>query len=136
MTPFAGIRAVLFDFDGTLTRPGGLDFAAIRRALGCPPGASILAFIDSLPSEEERAEARSKLDAFEMEAAARARPNRDAEEVVRALRRQGFLLGIFSRNSRRAILRSLQNFNSICAEDFTVILSREDTPLPKPAPDG
>ena len=36
------LRAVLFDFDGTLTRPGALDFAAIKRQVGCPPDRFVL----------------------------------------------------------------------------------------------
>ena len=28
------LRAVVFDFDGTLTRPGALDFPAIKREVG------------------------------------------------------------------------------------------------------
>jgi hypothetical protein len=33
---------VLFDFDGTLTHPGALDFAAIKREVGCPADRFVL----------------------------------------------------------------------------------------------
>ena len=40
------ISAVAFDFDGTLTRPEGIDFYAIRREIRCLDGISILEFVD------------------------------------------------------------------------------------------
>ena len=40
------LRAVLFDFDGTLTVPGQLDFAAIKREVGCPPDQLVLEWIE------------------------------------------------------------------------------------------
>ena len=43
------LRAVLFDFDGTLTHPGALDFAAIKREVGCPPDQFVLEWILALP---------------------------------------------------------------------------------------
>ena len=51
------IRAVLFDFDGTLTRPEAIDFGVLRQRLGCPPQLYILEFIQTLPTEDERREA-------------------------------------------------------------------------------
>lgn len=32
------VKAVLFDMDGTLTRPNQIDFGEIRRQLSIPPG--------------------------------------------------------------------------------------------------
>ena len=48
------LRAVLFDFDGTLTHPGALDFAAIKREVGCPPDQFVLEWILALPHGAER----------------------------------------------------------------------------------
>jgi len=36
------IKAVLFDMDGTLTRPHQIDFGEIRRRLGIPKGEAYL----------------------------------------------------------------------------------------------
>jgi HAD superfamily hydrolase (TIGR01509 family) len=130
------IHAVLFDFDGTLTRPGTLDFASVRRALGCPQGEPILEFINSLPSEERRARARSILDAEEMEAAERSQPNLGAEDLLDYARLRRLKLGILTRNRAAAIRRALENFARIRASDFDVILTREDVCLPKPSPDA
>ena len=128
--------AVLFDFDGTLTHPGALDFAALRRALGCPPGTLILEYIDALPSEELRAEKRRILDDFETAAARDSMPNEGAEETVRLLLREGIRVGILTRNTRASVLTSLANFPALKEGDFGVILTRESGGRPKPSPDG
>ncbi len=129
-------RAVLFDFDGTLTHPGALDFPALRQALECPPGTLILEYIDALPTEEERGRKRRILADFEMAAARASVPNDGAEETVALLRRQGIRVGILTRNTRASVLTSLANFPSLKEADFEVILTRESGGRPKPHPDG
>jgi hydrogenase expression/formation protein HypE len=128
--------AVLFDFDGTLTNPGALDFPALRQALGCPPGTLILEYIDALPSLDLRAEKRRILDEFETAAARASVPNDGAEETVGLLRRRGIGVGILTRNTRASVLTSLVNFHSLTETDFGVILTRESGGRPKPHPDG
>jgi HAD superfamily hydrolase (TIGR01509 family) len=130
------IRAVLFDFDGTLTEPGSLDFADIRNAIGCPKGFPVLEFIHGMNSEAERAEAFRILDNLEAEAARRSRPNAGAEEILAHLRARDLRVGIISRNSRAAILAALRNFASARPSHFSVILSRDDPYQPKPSPEG
>jgi hydrogenase expression/formation protein HypE len=129
-------RAVLFDFDGTLTKPGAIDFAALRQLLGCPPKVPILEFIDSLGSPEARREAHLALDEFELAAARASVPNDGAEELVRRLARAGIACGILSRNSLGSIREALKRFSEIGVEDFPVIVTREDEGRPKPHPDG
>jgi len=130
------IRGVLFDFDGTLTEPGSLDFAMVRETLRCPSGQPVLEFIESLPSQEAKVEAHKILDRFELEAARSSLPNHGAESMVLLLRLRAIKLGIISRNSRRSILRALENFTRIGASDFDVLLSRDDLPAPKPSPES
>ena len=60
---------MLFDFDGTLTKPEALDFARLRALLGCPDGQPILEYIESLEPEPERLKAHHILDEFELAAA-------------------------------------------------------------------
>ena len=120
------IRAVLFDFDGTLTEPGSLDFGVIRDAVGCPKGRPVLEFINSMASQAERAEAFKILDAFEAEAARQSRPNAGAEEVLEFLLARGIKVGIISRNSLASIRTALDNFGRIQSLDFAIILSRDD----------
>jgi hydrogenase expression/formation protein HypE len=129
-------RAVLFDFDATLTLPGALDFEALRTALHAPPRTPIIEFIASLPTESARTEASAILARFEDEAARASLPNHGAEDLVRALGRRGVGTGILTRNSLASIHTALGNFPGITASDFTVILTREAAGRPKPHPDG
>ena len=129
-------EAVLFDFDGTLTRPGAIDFEAVRQALHCPPDMYILEFVDGLPEGEERQRARATLERFELEGAARSEPNEGAEGVVQQLRGLSLPLGILTRNGRAAVERGLERCAHIGPADFDVIVTRDDDVLPKPAPDG
>ena len=62
------ISAILFDFDGTITSQGHLDFPKIRREIGCPAGLSILEYIESLPAVA-RIKAEKTVDDIEMAAA-------------------------------------------------------------------
>lgn len=130
------IKAVLFDFDGTLTEPGTLDFAAVREAIGCPTNQAVLEFIGGLQDESACRNAMEILDRFEVEAAARSRPNAGAEELVRFLREKGLRTGIISRNSPQSIEIALGNFTSLRPEHFDLILTRDDPYPPKPSPEG
>jgi hydrogenase expression/formation protein HypE len=135
MTPFR-IKGVLFDFDGTLTRPGALDFARIREALGCPQGKPILEYIGSLESARARQAARRRLDAFELQGAVNSVPNHGAQELLAWLKGGGVAVGLLTRNSRASVLRALQNFDQIGIGDFDVLVTRDDPPAPKPSGDG
>ncbi|MBW1674385.1 MAG: HAD family hydrolase, partial [Deltaproteobacteria bacterium] len=59
-----GIKGILFDFDGTLTVPGAINFLEIKTLLGCPPEVPILEFIESLDNNEQQ-KAYSLLDRHE-----------------------------------------------------------------------
>ncbi len=133
--PIRTIRAILFDFDGTLTAPGSLDFQRLREELASPVGAPILEYIQGLPPDQRRRCLRV-LHRFEMAGAARSRPNDGAEDLIRELQARGLPLAVVSRNSRAAVIRALENFPSIGPSDFDVIISRDDAILPKPHPDG
>jgi hydrogenase expression/formation protein HypE len=130
------VYGVLFDFDGTLTRPGALDFTAIRRAMGCPAGRPILEYLAALDDEAERRRAEVILDEHELAAARRSEPNDGAEDVVRALAERGLRLGILTRNSRASVREALARFPALREEAFAAIVCREDGGRPKPHPDG
>jgi hydrogenase expression/formation protein HypE len=130
------LRAVLFDFDGTLTRPGSLDFPAIKREVGCPPGSLLLEWIEALPAGAQRVDALATLARFELAGAAESEPNVNAEGVIRGLRAQGLKIGVLTRNGLPAVRRALARFRSLSAADFDVIVTRGDGVPPKPAPDG
>jgi HAD superfamily hydrolase (TIGR01509 family) len=129
------LRAVLFDFDGTLTLPGALDFAAIKRRVGCPPERFVLEYVEGLTGEERKG-ARAALELFELEGAAGSRPNEGAEELLRRLRARGLKVGVLTRNGRAAVLRALREFADLAEDDFDAVVTRDDGVAPKPAPDG
>ncbi len=128
------IRAVLFDLDGTLTRPGALDFPAIKRRLGCPQDSAILEFLAGLePRERYRLE--RILESIELEAASLAEPNDGAEGCVKNLRDLSVPLGIITRNCRSSVDVTFSRLGGISRDDFSVIICREDA-SPKPDPAG
>jgi len=133
--PFC-VKAVLFDFDGTLTKPGSIDFNLIKRAIGCPAESFILEFIETLNDHVLKEEAISALEEFETKAAECSEPNNGAEELLLYLRSNGLSTGIISRNSLESIKRSFHNFKKIKAADFDVIITRDDHVKPKPYADG
>jgi hydrogenase expression/formation protein HypE len=130
------IAAVLFDFDGTLTVPDTLDFAAVRRAVGCPRGVGLLEHLAGVADAQERRDLEAVLEAWEIEAAARTRENAGATELVRTLHGLGVPLGIITRNTRESIDRSLAQLPGIDPGWFGVIVTRDLPFSPKPLPDG
>jgi hydrogenase expression/formation protein HypE len=130
------LKAVLFDFDGTLTIPGALDFPAIRVELGCPAGQPILEFIQSIQDPPGRRRLMERLTAIETSAAGRSRPNVGAQELVRWLKTKRLAIGILTRNSRQSVLQALENFDAIDTTDFDLIISRDDPICPKPSGEG
>jgi len=127
------IKGILFDFDGTLTVPGAINFLEIKASLGCPPEVPILEFIESLDNNEQQ-KAYSLLDRHEDRAARISFPAQDAEVVVRELKKKDLPLGIITRNSLNAVLLALKNFDHVTADDFAIIFTRDDgTPKPDPA---
>ena len=130
------IKAVLFDFDGTLTEPGALNFPRLKETIGCPADSPVLEFIESLPTPEQQKKNFSILERFEKNAAVDSKPNRGAEELIQYLRSAGLRVGIITRNSRDSIERALNNFEHIHISEFDVVISRETLVKPKPSGDG
>jgi HAD superfamily hydrolase (TIGR01509 family) len=130
------IKAVLFDFDGTLSRPEAINFLQIKKSLGCPPDEPILEFIETMPTAEKRRSAHLILEKFEAEAAKASVPNIGAEELVRYLKSKKIPIGIISRNSLSSINRALENFKTINGSDFDCIISRDAPVEPKPSPEA
>ncbi len=130
------IKGVLFDFDGTLTRPGSIDFQAIRAAIGCPADQAILEFIAALPEDHLRRQHQATLNTMEMEAAARSRPHDGAEDLIRFLKAQHLPVGILTRNSLASVEKTLEYFQRTQLSDFDLIITRDDPVPPKPSPEG
>ncbi|MCP4367240.1 MAG: HAD-IA family hydrolase [Deltaproteobacteria bacterium] len=133
--PFC-IKAVLFDFDGTLTKPGSIDFKLIKKVIGCPARSFILEFIETIDDYAQKKKAIYELEKFENEAADCSEPNNGVEELLLYLHSKGIKTGIISRNSLDSILKAFHNFKKINAADFDVIITRDDPVKPKPDADG
>lgn len=130
------IRAVLFDFDGTLTHGGVLDFTLVHEAIGCPIGMSVLEYIESLSEEKYRFSAERTLKKFEHEGAEQSVPNSGALELLRFLKIRGVPYGIITRNSRDSVETSLKNFPEDIRDSFSIVITRDDDFDVKPSPAG
>jgi hydrogenase expression/formation protein HypE len=130
------IDAVLFDFDGTLTRPGALDFSVIKRAIGCPDGIPVLEFMAGVEDEKRRRDMARKLDRFELDGAVASRPNHGTEQLVATIRKAGLPVGILTRNSRESVVKAMENFSTLSMADIDVIVTREDPVRIKPSGEG
>jgi len=128
------IRGILFDFDGTLTLPGALDFPAIKREMNCPSDTPILEYLETVP-EDLKPSLVKILEAREEKAAEESLPNIGAEKCLLALRDKGVLLGIITRNSLLSVIRALEKFETVSLHDFAAVITRDDS-LPKPHPQG
>jgi HAD superfamily hydrolase (TIGR01509 family) len=130
------LKAVLFDFDGTLTKPGALDFDLIKAQLACPPEQPVLEYIQAMGDALDRHEAMDQLNAFEIAAAGNSDPAVGVRRVLTFLKTHNIPAGILSRNSRASVMRALENFVQVSADDFTLIITRENDFAPKPDPAG
>ena len=130
------IAGVLFDFDGTLTRPGALDFSAFKRKIGCPNRVPVLEFMACIQDDLRVREITCQLDQFEVEGAAGSRPNDGAEEILSIIKDARLPVGILTRNSRSSVFRALENFSRFDETDFDTIITREDPVAIKPSGEG
>jgi len=121
--------AVLFDLDGTLTRPL-LDFDAIRAEIGLAPGLPILEQLaagdDALRARGEAVMRRHELAAIEA-----AVLQDGCVDLLAHLDERRVPRGILTRNTRAAVARFCERF----ALRFDAIWTREDG-APKPSPEG
>jgi HAD superfamily hydrolase (TIGR01549 family) len=120
--------AVIFDMDGTLTRPN-LDFDLMRAEMGIE-ASPILEAIEKMPPEQrERAEA--VMHRHEAQSAATSELQPGAAEVVAAIRAAGWPVALMTRNSRA----SAEVFLKRHGFQFDCVRTREDGPFkPSPAP--
>lgn len=130
------VKAVLFDFDGTLTQPGALNFTKMRETIGCSQDMAILEFIDAIEDVDERRRIISLLEDFEMKGAEKSMPCDGACELIRYIQSQKLGIGILTRNGLNPVLRALEKFPGINEDDFDIIVTRNDSVKPKPSPQG
>lgn len=150
--PFDGVRAVLFDMDGTLVETD-IDFVLMKQEMLALAnrfgvmdtkleGMDILLIVDEIVARLEaesrlhdaqraKDEALKTLEMIEMFHAQTARPMPGAAELLEALKYQGIKTGIITRNCRSVAEISLTKTKL----STDVLLTRDDVVNTKPHPD-
>lgn len=118
--------AVIFDLDGTITKPD-LDFDRIRDEIGVE--GPILEAMETM-SADARGRAELILVRYEGEAAGRAELHDGAIEVIQGLRSSGYPVAILTRNSRRNLDNILKRFGI----EVDATRTRDDGAI-KPSPE-
>jgi HAD superfamily hydrolase (TIGR01549 family) len=118
--------AVIFDLDGTLTKPY-LDFDAIREEIGIPSG-PILEAIETLAADAQP-QARATLERHEWDAARNAQLYDGAQEIVAHCRERGRPVALLTRNTRPVVDHIIRTHGLV----FDAIRTREDGAI-KPSP--
>ncbi|MCG8406121.1 MAG: HAD family hydrolase [Phycisphaerales bacterium] len=122
-------RIVIFDMDGTLTRPN-LDFDRIREEIGLGIEDEPILEAMSRMTPGDRARTQAILQRHEDKAAAESQLQPGAAEVVSTVRASGIPAVLMTRNSRR----SVGMFNHRHRIEFDLTWTREDGPM-KPSPE-
>ena len=118
------IKAVIFDLDGTITRPF-FDFDAIREEMGLPIDSGPILEIMEKMTTSQRKRARDILTFHENRAVAESTLNDGASEVLGALRQKDISIGILTRNKRCNAEAIARKHNLT----FDAIVDREDGPV-------
>lgn len=122
------IQAIIFDMDGTITRPN-IDWKVLRERIGAVPGKTLIDHIESLaPAEAERA--NRILTETEMAACVHSELNEGAREMLDYLRGEGIRTALVTNNHREGMSAVLEKHGL----RFDLALSRDDGIL-KPAAD-
>ncbi len=123
----------IFDMDGTLTNAVH-DFDVIRLELGLPAGQPILEAIAELPADES-VKLQAQLNTIEMEIAHMATPQPGAHDLLKSVKRNGYQLGILTRNGEAIARVTLAACGLLEYFDDEAIVGRESC-APKPDPSG
>lgn len=121
------LRGLIFDLDNTLV-DSGLDFDAMRREMGLPPGLAILEAIARLPPDQAE-RCREILHHRELEGAQRAKLLPGVPQLLAELRRRGLHQAIATRNSKQVTEATLHRLGI----EIELVLTRDCGPI-KPDP--
>jgi HAD superfamily hydrolase (TIGR01549 family) len=118
------IKAVIFDLDGTITRPF-FDFDAIRKEMGFASNAGPILELMKKMTVEQRVAAERILIYHEDKAVEKSKLNPGAKKTLNALRKMGLPIGILTRNKR-------SNADAVAKKHglkFDAVVGREEGPV-------
>lgn len=117
------IKAVIFDLDGTITRPY-FDFDAIREEIGLAKDSGPVLESMQKMTPQQRRRAEEILHFHESRAVTESELNIGAKQTLAALREAGIHIGILTRNKRINALAIARKHGL----KFDAIVDREDGP--------
>ena len=118
------VKAVIFDLDGTITRPY-FDFDAIREEIGLARDSGPLLESMEKMNPQLRRKAEKILYNHEEKAVIESKLNAGAEQTLSALRAAGIHIGILTRNKRGNAYAIAQKHKL----KFDAVIGREDGPV-------
>lgn len=125
------LKGLIFDMDGTLTKPQNYMFQQMRDALGIDKSQDILLSIQNLPESEQEG-AHEKIRVIEREAMELMQPQDGLTDLMSFLETVHLRKGICTRNFVEPTQYLLSTF--LKGHKILSVLTREYTP-PKPSPD-
>ncbi|EDN10582.1 HAD superfamily hydrolase [Histoplasma capsulatum] len=131
----ATLKGVVFDVDGTLCLPQNYMFQEMRSALGIDKSVDIIGHIRSLPTQEDRTAAITRIRNIEREAMVKQVPQPGLLELMDYLQSKALKRALCTRNFETPVNHLLATH--LPTHEFLPIITR-DTPdiLPKPDPAG
>jgi HAD superfamily hydrolase (TIGR01549 family) len=122
------INAIIFDMDGTITKPR-IDWKTLRERIGAPPDRTIIDHIASLEATAAERASRILMET-EMEACLHSELNDGVCEMLVYLREQRIRTALVTNNHSEAVQVVLKRHGLV----FDVVLSRKDGAI-KPSVD-
>jgi len=122
------VKAVIFDLDGTITRPF-FDFDAIRQEMGLERDSGPVLEAMAKMTAVQRHRAEQILHFHEDRAVKESKLNAGVKQTLKQLGSSGILVGVLTRNRRSNALAIAEKHNL----QFDTVVDREDGPV---KPDG
>lgn len=104
------IKGIIFDMDGTLTKPQTWMFGEMRNQLNVPNGIDILTHLDSLPTIKDKEEAELKLRLIEEKAMIEQEPTIGLFETLQKLNKLDIKTSICTRNVPKPVSKFCSKF--------------------------
>jgi HAD superfamily hydrolase (TIGR01549 family) len=120
-------RHIVFDLDGTLTKPNAIDFASMRSRCNAPKGVDILSHIESHKDESKRRELHMIVEEEERKGLDRLELQEHCDELFEYLEKKQIKCGILTRNNDEIMMKSVQKMKR-GASSFEIMLSRSFQP--------